>query len=350
MAFGPMTVHRNPAHVQHSGRTCALHFARALLLGLLGVALTSARAQEGPAWPHKTIRWIVVAPGGSSLDVIARAMQDKLREALGQAVVVENKPQAGGTVGTAEVAQSAPDGHTWVLSYNGPLAYGPHLYARLPYQPLRDLQPVMLTTSQPNVIAVNAELPVHSLQELTALFKSAPGHYNYASVGNGSSSHLTLEYILALTDNTAVHVPFNGSPPAVMSLIAGQTQVMATVPAPLMAQVKQGRIRLLAVTSRLRYSLLPDVPTVAESGLAPLRQFEALAWNGVLVAAGTPRPIVDRLNQVFNQVLHDPVVQERLRSAGLEPVGGTPEQFAQLMRDESAKWAPIIKRSGARID
>ncbi|MBU3648823.1 MAG: tripartite tricarboxylate transporter substrate binding protein [Limnohabitans sp.] len=305
---------------------------------------------QAQTFPTKPIRWVVVAPAGSSLDVIARAMQDKLKDQLGQPVVVENKPQAGGTVGTNEVAKSAPDGYTWVMSFNGPLAFGPHLYPKLPYQPLRDLQPVMITTSQPNVIAVTSSLPVNNMKELVALLKSEPGRYNYASVGNGSSSHLTVEYIKAMTESFAVHIPFNGSPPAVMSVIGGQTQIMASVPTVLAPQVQQGRLKFIAVTSKQRYALLPDVPTVAVSGLPALRQFEALAWNGVLVAAGTPRPIVDRINQALNQALQDPAVRERLKAAGLEAIGGTPEQFTQLIRDESTKWAPIIQRSGARID
>ncbi len=329
----------------HSRRHSLGHIAAGLLLGL-GLGL-GAQAQT---FPTKPIRWVVVAPAGSSLDVIARAMQDKLKDQLGQPVVVENKPQAGGTVGTNEVAKSAPDGYTWVMSFNGPLAFGPHLYPKLPYQPLRDLQPVMITTSQPNVIAVTSSLPVNNMKELVALLKSEPGRYNYASVGNGSSSHLTVEYIKAMTESFAVHIPFNGSPPAVMSVIGGQTQIMASVPTVLAPQVQQGRLKFIAVTSKQRYALLPDVPTVAESGLPALRQFEALAWNGVLVAAGTPRPIVDRINQALNQALQDPAVRERLKAAGLEAVGGTPEQFTQLIRDESNKWAPIIQRSGARID
>jgi len=162
----------------------------------------------------KPIRWVVVAPAGSSLDVIARAMQDKLRDQLGTPIVIENKPQVGGTAGTAEVAQSAPDGHTWVMSFNGPLAFAPHLYPRLPYAPLRDLTPVVLTTSQPNLIAVNASLPANNLQELLALLRANPGKYNFASVGNGSSSHLCMEYIKALSGTFAVHIPFNGGPPS----------------------------------------------------------------------------------------------------------------------------------------
>jgi len=309
--------------------------------------MSTAHAQN---FPNKPIRWIVVAPAGSSLDVIARAMQDKLKDNLGQAVVIENKPQAGGTLGTNEVAKSAPDGYTWVMSYNGPLSFAPYLYPKLPYQPLKDLQPVMTTTSQPNVIAANAQVPANTMREAVALLKATPGKYNFASVGNGSSSHLTMEYIKAVTNTYAVHIPFNGSPPAVMATMSGETQLMASVPTVIAPQVKQGRLKYLAVTSAHRYPLLPDVPTVAESGVPELKGFEALAWNGVLVAAGTPREVVDRINSALNAAIHDAAVKERLKAAGLEPVGGTPEQFGKLIQDESIKWAPIIKRSGARID
>jgi tripartite-type tricarboxylate transporter receptor subunit TctC len=312
-----------------------------------GLCLSSARAQN---FPSKQIRWIVVAPAGSSLDVIARAMQDKLKDNLGQTVVVENKPQAGGTLGTNEVAKSAPDGYTWVMSYNGPLSFAPYLYPKLPYQPLKDLQPVMTTTSQPNVIAANAQWPASNMREAIALMKASPGKYNFASVGNGSSSHLTMEYIKAVTHTYSVHIPFNGSPPAMLATLSGETQWMAAVPTAVAAQVKQGRLKYLAVTSAQRYPLLPDVPTVAESGLPELKGFESLAWNGVLVASGTPRVIVERINTALNAALSDATVKDRLKAAGLEPVGGTPEQFAKLIQDESTKWGPIIKRSGAHLD
>ena len=324
-----------------------LHNLRYLVVSLTACTFALAHAQS---FPNKPIRWVVVAPAGSSLDVIARSMQDKLKENLGQAVVVENKPQAGGTVGTNEVAKSAPDGYTWVMSYNGPLAFGPHLYPKLPYQPEKDLIAVITTTSQPNVIAANVQLPANSMRELIALLKQEPGKYNFASVGNGSSSHLTMEYIKSVSNTFAVHIPFNGSPPAVMSTLSGETQLIASVPTVISPQVRQGKLKYLAVTSAQRYALLPDVPTVAESGLPELKGFEALAWNGVLVPAGTPRAIVDRINSALNAALIDPSVKERLKSAGLEPIGGTPEQFAKLIHDESVKWAPIIKRSGARID
>ena len=317
------------------------------LASTLALAGTAALAQ---AFPSKPIRWIVVAPAGSSLDVIARSMQDKLRDALGQPIVIENRAAAGGTQGTNEVAKSTPDGHTWALSYNGPLSYAPFLYGKLPYNPAQDLQPVVLTTSQPNLIAVSANFPANTLKELIDLLRSNPGKYNYASVGNGSSSHLTMEYLKTLTATYAVHIPFNGGPPAVMSTVSGDTQILATVPTVIIPQIGAGRMKAIAVTGLQRYSLTPNVPTVAESGVKELKNFEAMAWNGVLVAAGTPRPVVDRINAAINAALNDPIVKERLKTAGLDAAGGTPEQFAQLMAAESLKWAPVIKRTGAKLD
>lgn len=321
---------------------------------LRALAAAAALAAAGNLWaqafPSKPIRWVIVAPAGSSLDVIARAMQDKLKDSLGQPIVIDNRAGAGGTQGTNEVAKSTPDGHTWVMSFNGPLAYAPFLYGKLPYNPARDLQPVVLTTSQPNLIAVHAAFPANNMKELVQVLKANPGKYNFASVGNGSSSHLTMEYVKAQTNTFAVHIPFNGGPPAVLSTSAGDTQILATVPTVITPQVAAGRMKAIAVTGKQRYALTPNVPTVSESGVPELLGFEAIAWNGVLVASGTPRPIVDRINAALNAAMNDPQVKERLRAAGLEPAGGTPEQFAKLIADESAKWEPVIRRTGAKLD
>ena len=302
------------------------------------------------AFPSKPIRWVVVAPAGSSLDVIARSMQDRLKDLLGQPIVIENRPAAGGTQGTNEVAKSAPDGHTWVMSFNGPLAFAPFLYNKLPYNPARDLQPVVLTTSQPNLIAVHTAFPANTMKELVDVLRANPGKYNFASVGNGSSSHLTMEYVKALTGTFAVHIPFNGGPPAVLSTASGDSQILATVPTLITPQITAGRMKAIAVTGAQRYALTPLVPTVAESGIPELQKFEAIAWNGVLVAAGTPRAIVDRINGAINTAMNDPQVKERFKTAGLEAAGGTPEQFAKLIADEASKWEPVIKRTGAKLD
>src|SRR5437868_14712849 len=233
-------------------------------------------------WPDKPIKFIVAAPAGSSLDVLARTISDRLKDRLGQPVVVDDRPAAGGTVATDFVAKSPPDGYTMVISFNGPLAFGPHLYAKLPYDPQKDLAAVIITSSQPNVLAVNASLPIQSVKELVDYAKANPGKLNYASVGNGSSSHLTMELLKVTAGIDAVHVPFNGSPPAVTATIQGETQMIFAVMQPLQAQIQAGKLRALAVTTAKRFPLLPDYPTIAESGYPG---FEALAWNGDLVPA-----------------------------------------------------------------
>ncbi len=257
--------------------------ARLIALACLVATAIPATAQN---WPDRPIKFVVAAPAGSSLDVLARTIADKLKDKLGQPVVVEDRPAAGGTVATDFVAKSAPDGYTMVMSYNGPLAFAPYLYAKLPYDPLKDLAPVIITSSQPSVLAVNATLPVKSVKDLVAYAKANPGKLNYASVGNGSSSQLTMELLKSAAGIDIVHVPFNGSPPAVTATIQGETHMLFAVMQPLQAQIQAGKLRAIAVTTAKRFPLLPEIPTIAEAGYPG---FEALAWNGILVAAGTPR-------------------------------------------------------------
>ena len=324
-----------------------MSFLRSLLVALaagMALATTGAAAQS---WPDKPIRFIVPAPAGSSLDVLARIIGDKLKDRLGQPIVVDDRPGAGGTLATDLVAKSATDGYMMVISFNGPLSFGPHLYSHLPYDPQKDLAPVIITSSQPNVLVVNAALPVHSVKELVAYAKANPGKLNYASVGNGSSSHLTMELLKAEAGIDVVHVPFNGSPPAVTATIQGETQMMFAVMPPLQAQIQAGKLRALAVTTAKRFPLSPEIPTIAEAGYPG---FEALAWNGVLVSSATPAAIVQRLNAEINAILADPDVKSKLNAQGFELVGGTPADFARLIKSDSDKWAPVIAKTGARID
>jgi tripartite-type tricarboxylate transporter receptor subunit TctC len=316
-------------------------------LAVMAAALIVAAPGSAQNWPDRPLKFIVSAPAGSSLDVLARTISDKLKDRLGQPVVVEDRPAAGGTVATDFVAKSPPDGYTLVISFNGPLAFGPHVYAKLPYDPLKDLAPVIITSSQPSVLAVNAALPITSVKELVDYAKANPGKLNFASVGNGSSSQLTMELLKSTAGIDIIHVPFNGSPPAVTATIQGETQMLFAVMQPLQAQIQAGKLRAIAVTTAKRFALLPDLPTIAEAGYPG---FEALAWNGILVAAGTPRPIIGRLNTEINAILRDPAVKTALNAQGFELVGGTPEDFGNLIRSESDKWAPIIKKTGARID
>ncbi len=312
---------------------------------LLAVAFAAPLA-GAQAWPEHPIRFLMTAPAGSSIDVLGRTIADKLKDRLGQPVVVENKPAAGGIVATSEVAHSAPDGYTMVLAYNGPLSFAP-LLQKLPYDVARDLAPVIITSSQPNVLAVNATLPVKSVADLVRYAKANPGKLNYASVGNGSSSHLNMELFKSVAGFDAVHVPFNGSPPAVTATIQNETQMLFAVMQPLQAQIQAGKLRALAVTTGKRFPLLPDLPTIAESGYPG---FEALAWNGVLVAAGTPRPIVARLNAEMNAVLKEPDVVQKMHGFGFDLIGGSPEDFGALIRGEAQRWAPVITKVGLKID
>ncbi|MFN9211362.1 MAG: Bug family tripartite tricarboxylate transporter substrate binding protein [Betaproteobacteria bacterium] len=222
---------------------------------------------------------LLTAPPGSSIDVLGRLIADKLRERLGQPVVPDNRAQAGGTVGTNEVAKAAPDGYTIGLSFTGPLATAPYLYAKLPYDPATDLAPIVLVRSAPNLLAVNAALPVGTFAEFLAYVRARPGQLNYASIGNGSASHLAMELLKAEAKLFIVHIPFNGAPPAVQAVAAGEVQAIMSNPTSLLPLLQAGRIKALAVTSRTRWHGMPALPTVAESGF-PL--FEAIAWNGIV--------------------------------------------------------------------
>jgi tripartite-type tricarboxylate transporter receptor subunit TctC len=334
--------HESPASPGSPFAVPGLRLVAALLAGVGAIG-----AVEAQDWPDRSLRFVVSAPAGSSLDVIARVIGDRLRSVLAQPVLVDNRPAAGGTVAADIVAKSPPDGYTMLISFNGPLAFGPHLYAKLPYDPLKDLAPVIITSSQPNVLAVNAVLPVTSVKALVAYAKAHPAKLNYASVGNGSSSQLTMELLKATAGIDIVHVPFNGSPPAVTATAQGDTQMLFAVMQPLQAQISAGRLRAVAVTTAKRFPLLPDIPTIAEAGYPG---FEALAWNGILVPARTPRPIIERLNTEINAVLRDSAVKSALNVQGFDLIGGTPEDFAKLIRSESEKWAPVIRKTGVRID
>ena len=318
------------------------HFAAAALASLIALA-APASAQT---WPERPIRFIVAAGPGSSLDTLARTIADKLKDRLGQPVIVDNKPAAGGTVAMTEVARAAPDGYTMGLGFNGPLAFGP-LLQKLPYDAQRDLAPVIITSSQPNVLAVNAQLPVKSLQELVAYARANPGKLAYASVGNGSSSHLDMELLKSVAGFDALHVPFNGSPPAVTATIQNETQMMFAVMQPLQPQIQAGKLRAIAVTSAKRFPLLPDLPAIAESGYPG---FEALAWNGIVVPAATPKQIVAKLNADIDAILKDSDVLQKMHAQGFDLIGGMPDALAKLIRDETAQWTPVIRRLGLRVD
>ena len=304
-------------------------------------------AAMAQSWPSKPVRVLVPAPAGSSLDIIVRTLGDKLKDRWKQPIVVDNKPGAGGMLGMDVVAKAPPDGYTLGIGFNGPVAFGPYMYKKMPYDPAKDLVPVVLTTSQPNVLAVQASNPANTLPEFVAWAKKQGNKLSYGSVGNGSSSHLTMELFKSVTGIDAVHVPYSGSPPAGTSLAAGETQALFTVAPALLPLIQGGRVKLIAATSAQRSESMKSLPTVAESGHPG---FEALAWNGLFTAAGTPPEVVGRINADVNAVLQDPTVRELLAKQGLIVGGGTPAEFKSFIDSEGRKWGAIIKKVGITID
>jgi tripartite-type tricarboxylate transporter receptor subunit TctC len=289
---------------------------------------------------------IVVPTGpGSSLDLIVRAMSDKLAARWGQPVVIENKPGAGGMLGMDAVAK-ATDGHTLGIGFNGPLAYAPFLYAKTPYDPTKDLKPIVMTTSQPNVLAVNADVPARNVAELVAWAKAQGGKVNYSSLGNGSSAHLTMELLLSEAGFAATHVPFNGSPPAAMAVAQGEAQLTFMVAPALLPHVRNNKARLLAVTSAQRPDSLKDLPTMAEAGYPNV---EALAWNGLVGPTSLPDAVAQRVATDVTELLKDAAVRQVLDNSGLTAVGGTPEAFRRFIEGDVRRWGPVITRLGVKL-
>jgi tripartite-type tricarboxylate transporter receptor subunit TctC len=316
-------------------------------LAMLLLASVLAAGVWAQDWPAKPVRVIVPAPAGSSLDLIARTLADRLRVIWKQPVVIETKAGAGGLIGMDTVAKGPHDGYTLGIGFNGPIAFGPYMYARMPYVPSRDLVPIVLTTSQPNVLAVQANNPANTLPEFVEWAKKRGDKFSYASVGAGSSSHLTMELFRSVAHIEAVHVPYAGSPPAGLSLAAGDTQALFAVAPALLPLIQGQRVKLIAITSATRSELMKDLPTVAESGYAG---FEALAWNGFFAASGTPPEVVRRINADVNEVLREPAVRELLANQGLVAGGGSPEEFKAFIDSEGRKWGAIIAKVGIRLD
>ena len=311
------------------------------LLWLLLIC-TNAMAQS---WPGKPVHVIVAGAAGSSIDIPVRAVAERLKVKLGQPIVVENRPAAGGTAATDAVAKSAPDGYTLLMAFNGPLAYAPFLYAHLPYDPLKDLAPVILMGGQPFVLAVPATRPVNGVRDLVERARAEPGKLNYSSLGNGSGTHITMELLKARAGISLQHVPYQGGPAAATAVATGEVQAYFAPVANIMPHVRAGRARMIAVSSEKRFSLLPDVPTVAEQGFPG---FDSWGWNGIVAPAGTPREIIVRLNRELNDALVE--AKPLLAASQIEVSGGTPEEFGALMRREAARWGPVIRATGVKLD
>jgi tripartite-type tricarboxylate transporter receptor subunit TctC len=306
------------------------------------VTLGGAHAQDYPARPITMV--IPFAPGGST-SIVGRVIADKMSETLGEKIVVENRPGAGGTIGTRAVAKGDPDGYTIALGYTGTLAIGPTLYAKAGYDPRKDFAPIGLIGGAPNSLVVHPSFPAKTVAELIALAKASPGKINFGSAGTGTVSHITGEYFARAAGITLVHIPYKGTGPALVDLLGGHIP-MAFAPIPAThANVSGGQLRALAVTSPVRTSLLPEVPTIAESGLPG---FDASLYYGLVAPAGTPRPIIDRLNKELRAALASDEVKKRLVQDGTEPMPGSPEDYAAFIDKDERKWSQLIKESGAK--
>jgi tripartite-type tricarboxylate transporter receptor subunit TctC len=313
-----------------------------------GLALAAAsEARNADEWPSRPVRLIVAFPAGSSPDLIARMLTDKLAHKLGQPVIVENRPGAGGNVGTHLVAMAAPDGYTFGLSIQGPLAVNKALYQKMEYDPFRDLAPVSLVASSPNLLVVDPKLNVSTVKELVALARAQPGKLNYGSVGSGSASHLTMEMFKEAAGVDLVHVPYPGSPQVNTAILSGQVSAGFVVPATAMPLVASGQLKALAVTSSKRSAVLPDYPTLAEAGVPGV---VATAWNGIVAPAKTPPEIVERLSRELAAIIRSDEVRDRMLKIYFEPIGAPPEALASLMRSELERWEKVIKKTGARAD
>lgn len=323
---------------------------REAILAGAGCVFSLALPAHAQAFPSKPMRIVVPFPPGGSTDVLARAIGLELGKALGQPVVIENVPGAGGSIGAERVSKSPADGYTILMGHIGTLAINPSLYPKLPYDPQRSFTPVAWIARVPNVLVVNASMPVRSLQELIALAKSRPGHLSYGSGGNGSAAHMTMEYLKMQTGSSFLHIPYRGTAPSVTDLLGGQVQVLFTGIPALLPHIKSGKLRALAVSSPERLALLPEVPTVAESGVPGTKGFEADQWYGLVVPADTPANVVLLLNQHANKALASEEVRARLAAEGAEATPAAPQVLAQLIATEIPRWARVIKRAGITLD
>jgi tripartite-type tricarboxylate transporter receptor subunit TctC len=317
--------------------------ALAAVVSLAAVS-TLAAAQ---AWPSKPIKYVVPFAAGGTTDILARTISEKLSVALGQPVVVENKPGAGGGVGAAEVAKAAPDGYTIMGGTISTHAINASLYKNLPYDPVKDFAAITLIARVPNMLVINNDIPAKNVAELIALMKASPGKWSFASSGNGTSQHLSGELFKGMAGVEMQHIPYKGSPPALTDVMGGQVNMTFDNITTAWTLAKSGKLRALAVTTAKRSPVAPDVPTLAESGLPG---YEVGSWQGVFAPAGTPPDIVKRLNAEIVKIINSPDVQKKLLELGAEPVGNSSEEFSALVKTEVVKWGDVVKKSGAKVD
>ncbi len=326
---------------------------RPLLVALLGLALPLLASAQA-AWPSKPVRIVVPFAAGGTTDILARALAPELQKAFGQPFIVDNKPGAGGNNGAAEVAKAAPDGHTLLMGTVGTHAINASLYAKMPFDHVKDFVPVTLVAGVPNVLVLNpANAQKYGIDSVPALIRYAkanPGKLNVASSGNGTSIHLAGELFKSMTGTFMLHLPYGGSGPALIDLMGGNTDLMFDNLPSSLPHIKSGKLKALAVTSATRSAALPDLPTVEEAGGPALKGFEASSWFGLLAPAGTRMDIVDRLQQETAKALASPALKERLQAQGAIPSGMTSAEFTRHIAAETAKWAKVVKAAGAKVD
>ena len=325
----------------------ALTFTLAIQSLALAFAASTAFAQGAASYPTKSIRIVVPFPAAGTTDILARAVGAEMTRAWGQSVTIENRPGAGGNLGSDIVAKAAPDGYTLLVGAVSPQAINVTLYRDLPYDVMRDFEHITLIAAVPNLLEVHPSVPGKTVKELIDYAKANPGKLNYASSGSGTSIHLSAELFKTLAGVDMLHIPYKGSAPAVTDLLAGQVQVMFDNLPSSLAHVKAGKLRAIAVTTAKRSPALPDVPTIAEAGLPA---YEASSWFGLHAPARTPRDIVNKIYGTVSKALQSKEMAERLSSQGAEAVGNTPEAFTEFVREEIQKWAKVVKASGARVD
>ena len=314
---------------------------RALLVALLAAGVAQAQG-----YPARTIRWIVPWPPGGGADVLSRMLSPQLSEAVKQQIVIDNRGGAAGNIGAELAAKSPADGYTVVFAYSGTHAINPSIYRKMPFKE-SDFAPIIQLASVPQVLVVHPSLPVKTVKELVALAKKRPGELTYGSSGSGAFNHLTGALFSMKTGTQLTHVPYKGGGPAAVALLSGEITMILGEPATIVGFVKSGRVRALAVTGAKRAPALPELPTIAEAGVAG---YEATSWNGMLAPAGTPADVIKRLNAEFNRIISAPDMKKRMLDSGYEPVGGPPERLGELIRTEIAKWAPVVKAAGVQVD
>jgi tripartite-type tricarboxylate transporter receptor subunit TctC len=322
-----------------------MNTSRRLLLALAGATLcTGALAQ---AWPTKPIRIVVPFPAGGGTDTIARETSQRVAAATGWTFVIDNRPGAGGNLGVDAVAKAPADGYTIVIGQTSNLAINPTLYAKMPYDSQKDLAPIVLLANAPLVMVTGVGTPYKTLADAVNAAKAKPGVLNFASPGNGTVAHLTSELFQKAAGIKTQHVPYKGAAQALTDVISGQVDLyMSSVPT-LIGQIRNGKLRPLAVTSAKRVDDLPNVPTINESGY---KGFDAVTWFGLLAPAGTPKDVIAKLNAEFNKALQNPELRKKLGDEGADTAGGTPEQFAALIKDEIPRWGKVVVESGAKVD